>query len=743
MPLPLPDLDTRSFADFADEARASIPRFARGWTDHNLSDPGITITELLAAELDRLMYAVNRITDRDRRTLLRLLGFPPLPPAPARTVLAFTQAQAVPTGLPAGLVWHGAEPGAEPVPYRTVRPVQVHESALSAVQTQDGNAFFDATAVLRDGDVLAALGTDPDAGRDSSLVLGFDPAPAAGIELSLWLQVEDAAERDAIEAELGPAARLEHHDARAVWEWYDGSAWSPVSGVEDETRALTVSGAVRLQLVPSPPVGPLGASPAAAAWIRCRLASGRLDTPPRLSGIEVNAVEAVQAVPAVTRFVLAPGCAVPAGQAPVAGVSQPLTLSFDTDGRIDALAADPAGQTPPVEVLEYTAATAGAPGHLLAAVGVVGRGAREPGQVMTLPGGPVVAASVRAWVAPAGETVRLVPSLDAATPHELAAVLDPGPGTLTFGDGRRGRMLAPGERVFAAWDRTAAAAGTLRPHTAYRLGGAADDANGARLAGPSPAAIDLAVAAAAPLPASAGADAEGVVQAAGRASRRLFAHERLLELVEPGQPATLDGVGPAALAGREPPERATNGVDLERIVRGVPGCRVARARAWPALDARYPGLEADGTATVVILPELPATRPEPSPGLLQAVRRVVERRRLVASRIVVAGPAYVEMHVRARLHALVGRDPADVAAAAHAALDTYLHPLTGGRDGRGWPFGRDVYRPEILGVLDGADGVDYVVSLDLVGPDGATCGNVCLPPTALVAAGPHELEVET
>ena len=74
MALPLPELDSRRFADLADEARAAIPRRAPVWTDYNYSDPGITLTELVAAELDRLMYAVNRVTDLDRRTLLRLLG---------------------------------------------------------------------------------------------------------------------------------------------------------------------------------------------------------------------------------------------------------------------------------------------------------------------------------------------------------------------------------------------------------------------------------------------------------------------------------------------------------------------------------------------------------------------------------------------------------------------------------------------------------------------------------------------
>jgi len=48
MPLPTPNLDDRRFQDILDEARRLIPRYCPEWTDHNLSDPGITFLELFA-----------------------------------------------------------------------------------------------------------------------------------------------------------------------------------------------------------------------------------------------------------------------------------------------------------------------------------------------------------------------------------------------------------------------------------------------------------------------------------------------------------------------------------------------------------------------------------------------------------------------------------------------------------------------------------------------------------------------
>jgi hypothetical protein len=76
------------------------------------------------------------------------------------------------------------------------------------------------------------------------------------------------------------------------------------------------------------------------------------------------------------------------------------------------------------------------------------------------------------------------------------------------------------------------------------------------------------------------------------------------------------------------------------------------------------------------------------------------------------------------------------------ALDAYFHPLHGGPDGTGWPLGRDVFRAEVMQVIDETPGVDHVRSLELV-VEGceATCGNVCLRPRSLVASGAHQVEV--
>lgn len=73
MPITLPNLDDREFADLVAEAKSMIPQLAPSWTDHNPSDPGITLIELFAYICEMLIYRTNRITDANKQVFLELL----------------------------------------------------------------------------------------------------------------------------------------------------------------------------------------------------------------------------------------------------------------------------------------------------------------------------------------------------------------------------------------------------------------------------------------------------------------------------------------------------------------------------------------------------------------------------------------------------------------------------------------------------------------------------------------------
>jgi predicted phage baseplate assembly protein len=174
----------------------------------------------------------------------------------------------------------------------------------------------------------------------------------------------------------------------------------------------------------------------------------------------------------------------------------------------------------------------------------------------------------------------------------------------------------------------------------------------------------------------------------------------------------------------------------------VPGTRVARVRAWTNTHPDYPCLVAPGSVTIVIVPDVPVARPEPSAGLLEVVRRYLDRRRMVTTRLHVIGPRYLEVSVSARVRPHTGTSAAALRPRIVKALDAWLDPRSGGPDGRGWPFGRDVYRSEILQLIDAVPGVNHVLDLSLSAPGLAPqCGNLAVCPSWLAAPGAHRIEV--
>jgi hypothetical protein len=76
MPLTLPELDDRRYDDLVEEARSLMVALAPALTNHNPSDPVVTIAELFAYLTDALLFRLNCVTDANRRAFLRLLNGP-------------------------------------------------------------------------------------------------------------------------------------------------------------------------------------------------------------------------------------------------------------------------------------------------------------------------------------------------------------------------------------------------------------------------------------------------------------------------------------------------------------------------------------------------------------------------------------------------------------------------------------------------------------------------------------------
>jgi hypothetical protein len=748
MPILLPNLDDRRWQDLVDEGRALIPLYAPEWTDQNAHDPGITLMELFAwlAEMD--IFGLNRITDRARLKFLRLIGIEPRPPAAATTVLSFSlQAGSGAIDLPPEVECSGLDPFGVETVFRTLAALTVTPANLVAVQLKDSQGFHDFTERWRRKQAFGAFGVVPELGAE--LYLGLDKPLAAGQSFSLFftfanshasyaererLLCESQGQREACEPPImkcgccGPETVAPTPPkkttlppflgVRLTWELLTASGSQPVwsefgpANVDDDTRAFTLNGGVRLTSHTAGSQAAIGQVAASLGYIRVRFAAGAYDAPPFIQNLASNAVLAEQAVPAgIVTWVIAPGVVATPSQLP--STMTGLSLQLDSQGQITSLAFVDDSTIPQFRVLAYTPATAALPGSLSIEAVAVGLGDGTPMQKFQLQQTPVQQKSFQLATLENGQwsTWTVHPDFDASGRASRDFLLDPTAGTVTFGDGEHGLALPRGARVYAVYRSTRAESGNLKDGVINRL---ADSAHN-RASFSNLDNVQATLSLRNPISATGGAAAETLDHTIGRA---------------------IDFLGR--------PQRAVTLTDCETLAKEAPGVDVARATAWANAHPSFPCLEAPGVITVVVLPNMPVAQPKPSRALLDSVRAYLDRRRIIGSRIEVVGPTYLEVAVRAQVRALAGSSKTSLPQKITEALNAFLHPLRGGPEGTGWPFGRDVHRAEILQVIDRVPGVDYVASLALL-VEGCECspqcGNVCLAPTWLVAAGAHEIEV--
>ncbi|MFQ5857420.1 MAG: putative baseplate assembly protein [Anaerolineae bacterium] len=299
MPLEAPNLDDRRFADIFAEAKTLIPRYAPEWTDHNESDPGITLVQLFAWMTDMLLYRLNQVPERNYIKFLQLLGIELKPAQPARAELTFTLARddletvIVPRGTQVAVADGGED---EPLVFETDESLIALGAKLKAVQVFDGFSYsVETTSNAATDQTYHPFG--PHAREGSALLLGFDsPLEFTDEQVNLTVYVYTEGLRDEgrhcdLDLSQMPVS------ATLVWEYWNRRHWQPLSLDKDETRAFTRSGHVYFR-------GPgndikkdeLAEVDEDLYWIRCRLERSAYEMAPRLEMVLTNTVRATQAL---------------------------------------------------------------------------------------------------------------------------------------------------------------------------------------------------------------------------------------------------------------------------------------------------------------------------------------------------------------------------------------------------------------------------------------------------------------
>ncbi|MBZ6291577.1 putative baseplate assembly protein [Streptomyces olivaceus] len=258
MPLPSPNLDDRRFQQFVDDAKRYIQQRAPEWTDHNVSDPGITLVETLAHMADQIVYRLNRVPEKNHLAFLDLVGITLFPPSAARTDVTFWLSAPQEDAI---LVPEGAEVATlrtdrdEAVVFATEGDLRVIPCTLRYLVTQQqGEAVADRTPDL----------------AESKDVLCFAEAPAPGD--SMLIGLTNAVPHCALALELDSRVDGVGVDPRQpplVWEAWTEDGWQPCEVDRDGTGGLNRPGDIVLHIPSGHVLSRNGGHE--AGWIRCRV----------------------------------------------------------------------------------------------------------------------------------------------------------------------------------------------------------------------------------------------------------------------------------------------------------------------------------------------------------------------------------------------------------------------------------------------------------------------------------------
>ncbi|MFJ7201296.1 MULTISPECIES: putative baseplate assembly protein [unclassified Streptomyces] len=258
MALPSPNLDDRRFQQLVDEAKRYVQQRSPEWTDHNVSDPGVTLIETFAYMVDQLLYRLNRVPDKNYSAFLDLLGVTLFPPTVARAEVDFWLSAPQPetVRLPAGTeVATSRGEAEESVVFSTSEELPIVPSSLVRLVTAPVSGDqTDRTAPLGAGKDIPCFQPRPEPG--DALLFGLPTAvPRCIVAVRLDSRVEGVG--------------VDPRQPPLVWEAWDGARWVTCRTGTDSTGGLNRPGEV-IVFVPAGHTASVTAG-TRAGWLRCRV----------------------------------------------------------------------------------------------------------------------------------------------------------------------------------------------------------------------------------------------------------------------------------------------------------------------------------------------------------------------------------------------------------------------------------------------------------------------------------------
>ncbi len=232
--LRLDETKGRTFEERMADAISAIPLITDEWTNHNPSDPGITILENLILFEALQGSRITMISDDAKRALLKMVGFEARKGKCARLLLTAD-------GLKGKTHLNNNQRfSIGNMVFETRRAQDVGDCHLVGIRSYYDGAFHDHGHLLDREMVLPAkvFGNDPKVGDEIYFIC--DSLPAPGSETSFFIQINSAFQRNPL------IDRSENIFASFQWECYTKKGFQEIK-VKDFTGALLESGEIKLK----------------------------------------------------------------------------------------------------------------------------------------------------------------------------------------------------------------------------------------------------------------------------------------------------------------------------------------------------------------------------------------------------------------------------------------------------------------------------------------------------------------
>ena len=667
--LPSSRLDDRNFNDLVEECLLRIPRYCPEWTDHNISDPGITLVELFAWLTDQMLMRFNQIPRKNYVAFLEMLGIRLQPPTPAQVRLTFylsthlLENYIIPCGTEVATERTETQ---EAIVFTTDRDLIIGQPSIKHILSAP-DADNTPQSLLDRTELWHSQHNGLAVTREFEL---FSQKPQSGNSFYLVIEPDTSLKGNVLEiaftgASGTPTGIDPKHPPRS-WSAWDGESWIEVllQEADDTTNGFSFdenrpdndfeqSGDVTLHL---PELWPaVSFDGYRGCWIRCTLIESGL----RQSGYASSPRIKTMAIRSVGGAVQASQC-------------------------------------------------------VLVEEEVLGVSNGKPGQSFEVQTTPILERQGQLLVFPPGrpaESWEKVEDFAESKPHDRHYVVDALAGTIQFGPLIREpqtlkkqtqaraslQQVLPTER---STDRNLHEQiieqqyGAIPPHGAeimftYRTGGGKQgnvQANTLRFMKTAIPYVDRATNHHAAVN---GADAESLERAVLRVPQILRSQDR-----------------------------AVTATDFEALTLKGSGGAIARALTLP-MSAN----QAAGSVSVCVVPQANTDLIDLGRGispdnfnlnsaLRDRVLHYLDERRLLGIQVQLEQPDYVGVSVQVEVTLEPAyNNPSARAEIVHklkVALYRYLNPLTGGPEMTGWPFGRPLYPSDIMVVLQQITGVQYL-----------------------------------